>query len=156
MLAKWNPFSTNTHDGIARSGGQMPVFDDLFREADRLFESAFSTPAIAYGLPAADIYETQDELTLRMDLPGHDPKNIDIQVEGDTLTVRSQRDEGQVKGAKWFRSERAQGQFARSFVLPSTVDASKCDASFQHGVLTLTLPKREEAKPRSISVKVNS
>ena len=157
MLTKWNPFSSNgngSNGGIARSASQMPVFDELFREADRLFEGSFSNPAIAYGLPAADIYETQDELTLRMDLPGHDPKNIDIQVEGDTLTIRAQRDEGQVK-ARWLRQERAQGQFARSFVLPSTVDGAKCDASFQHGVLTVTLPKREEAKPRSITVKVN-
>ena len=151
MLTKWNPFTSNTSNGgIARSAAQRPVFDELFREADRLFESA----AAAYGMPAADIFETPDELTLRMDLPGHDPKNIDIQIEGDTLTVRSQRDEGQVK-AKWFRQERVHGQFARSFVLPSTVDGSKCDASFQHGVLTLTLPKREESKPRSITVKVN-
>lgn len=150
MLAKWNPFANG---GIARSAPQMPVFDDLFRE----FESAFSQPT-SWGVSAfapADIYETQDELVMRLDLPGHDPKAIDIQVEGDVLTLRSQRNEEPQK-AQWLRHERPQGQFARSFVLPNTVEAGKCEARFEHGVLTLTLPKREEAKPRSITVKVQS
>jgi len=149
MLAKWNPFN----GGIARSTSQMPVFDDFFREADRLFEGAFNPGYTA--LPAADVYETQDELCLRMDLPGYDPSNIDIKVEGDLLTVSAQRSEPEKKWT-WSRRERMQGQVARSFVLPNTVDAAKCDASFQHGVLTLTLPKREESKPRSITVKVQS
>lgn len=152
MLTKWNPFANGASHALNARG---VLFDELFREADRAFESAFTAPTTAHGLPAADVWETEAELTLRVDLPGHDPKNIDVQVEGDVLTVRSQRDEGQPK-ARWLRQERAQGQFARSFVLPSSVDGSRCDASFQHGVLTLSLPKREESKPRSITVKVNS
>jgi HSP20 family protein len=148
MLTKWNPLTSN--GGIARSASQAPVFDPLFREADRLFESAFA------GLPAADICETADELVLTLDVPGHNPDSVNIQIEGDLLTVQTQRPLAEKQGATWLRRERAYGQVARSFVLPNTVDATRCEASCQHGVLTLTLPKREEAKPRSITVKVSA
>jgi HSP20 family protein len=151
MLTKWNPLANG---GIARSASQMPVFEDLFRETDRLFESAFAAPA--FVAPAADIYETADALVLKLDLPGHDPKGVDIQIEGDLLTVQTQRTEAQGGSETWLRRERSHGRVARSFVLPNTVDTAKCEASYEHGVLTLTLPKREEAKPRSITVKVNS
>ena len=146
MLAKLNPFSNR---GIARPVTQVPVFDELFREADRVFDGS-----LAY--PAADIYETADGLVLTLDVPGCDPKALDIQVEGDVLTVQAQRQAGPVSRGTWLRQERALERIARSFVLPNTVDASKCEATCAHGVLTLSLPKREEAKPRSISVKVHS
>jgi HSP20 family protein len=137
----------------------MPVFDELFREADRLLDGTLTYPAgwaRNIGAPPADIYETQDQLVLKMDLPGFDPKTLNIQVEGDVLTVRARRPEQQPHNGNWLRQERTLEQVARSFVLPNTVDASKCEASCEHGVLTLTLPKREEAKPRSITVKVQS
>ena len=155
MLAKWTPFANG---GIARST-RMPVFDELFREADRLLDGTLTYPAgwvRNTGAPAADIYETQDQLVLKMDLPGFDPKALNIQVEGDVLTVEAQHPGQQPHNGTWLRQERALEQVARSFVLPSTVDASKCEASCEHGVLTLTLPKREESKPRSITVKVQS
>ncbi len=151
MLTRWNPFNPS---GLARPATQMPVFDDFFREADRLFDGAFNSLGTLNAFPPADVYETQDEVCLRMDLPGYDPNDIHIQVEGDLLTVTARRSEPEQKWA-WARRERVQGEVARSFVLPSTVDAAKCEAGFQHGVLTLTLPKREEAKPRTITVKVN-
>jgi len=155
MLAKWNPFANG---GIERPASQMPGVDDLFREADRLFEGTLAFPSgwnRNAGFPPADIYETQDELVLKMDLPGYDPKTVDVQVEADVLTVTAERTEQAPGKAGWLRRERPHGKFARSFVLPSSVDASKCEANAQHGVLTLTLPKREETKPRSIAVKVN-
>ena len=153
MLAKWNPFASG---GIARSASQMPVFDDLFTEADSLLKSAFSLPT-GWGTlpwPPTDIRETPETLMLTMDLPGYDPKQLSIQIEGDLLTVRSHREEHGHGGA-WLRRERAT-EVARSFVLPSTVDGSKCEARLEHGVLTLTLPKREEARPRTVTVQVQS
>lgn len=155
MLAKWNPFANS---GIARSSSALPGFDDLFTEADRLFESAFAYPyasALA-GAPAADIVETADELLLTLDLPGFDPKAMEVKIEGDLLTVSAQRSEATHEKWRWLRKERAQLQVARSFVLPPGVDTSRCEAHYEHGVLTLTLPRREEAKPKSISVKVKS
>ncbi|MBL8955042.1 MAG: Hsp20/alpha crystallin family protein [Myxococcaceae bacterium] len=136
MLTKWTPF-------------EAELVPTLFREADRLFEGAVG------AAPPADIYETNDELRLRIDLPGYDPKNMNVEVENDVLTVTAQRSEAPQKWV-WSRRERAQGQVARSFVLPRTVDAARCEAEFEHGVLTLTLPKREESKPRSITVKVQA
>jgi len=75
-------------------------------------------------------------------------------VEGDVLTVRAAREEPRRSAGSWLRRERAVGQVARSFVLPATVDGARCSATYEHGVLTLTLPKREEAKPRTITVQV--
>jgi HSP20 family protein len=156
MLVKWNPLANG---GIARSAAPVSDFDDLFREADRLFSGRFTSPsawANGIGFPPADIHETQDEMVLTMDLPGYDPKLLDIQVEGDVLTVRAQRNAQRPEGANWLRQERQYGQIARSFVLPGTVDATKCAASCEHGVLTVTLPKHEASKPRSIAVTVKS
>ena len=90
-----------------------------------------------------------------MDLPGYDPKSLDVQIEGDVLTLRAERPEPSTKGT-WLSRERLSGRIARSFVLPHTIDGSKCQARCEHGVLTVTLPKREEAKPRSIAVTVSS
>lgn len=154
MLTKWNPFANR---GLARPVTQVPVFDELFREADRLFDGTFTSPTGWAGVtPAADIYETQDQLVLKMDVPGFDPKALDIKIEGDVLTVQAHRETAKKGEGSWLRQERLVEHLARSFVLPNTVDSAKCEASCEHGVLTLTLPKREEARPRSISVKVQS
>ena len=155
MLAQWNPFTPRS---ITRSSTKVPVFDELIREADRLLDGATMYPSgwSNIGVPTADIYETQDQLVLKIDVPGFDPKSLNIQVEGDVLTVQAQRAEEHAQKGQWLRQERTLEHVARSFVLPHTVDAGKCEARCEHGVLTLTLPKREEAKPRSISVKVES
>jgi HSP20 family protein len=132
-------------------------FDNLFREADRLFEGALASPAMwstAYGVAPADLRETTDEVVITMDVPGFDPKSIDIKIESDVLTVRAQRPAPTVDGT-WLRQERVKGHVARSFVLPDSVDPNKCTARCEHGVLTVTLGKREESKPRSITVQVN-
>ncbi len=155
MLAKWNPFSA--------SKVTVPVrdFDALLSDTDTLLRRAFfddGWPA-AWGwapqvaAPATDLFETESELTLKMDLPGFDPQAMNITVEGDVLTVRAER-KAERRPNELVRSERSYGQVARSFALPNTVDPSKCEARFEHGVLTLTLPKREEAKPRSVHIKV--
>lgn len=159
MLMKLNPFANG---GIARSA--TPVaggFDDLFREADRLFDGAFTSPSAwlsGPAIPPTDLEETPDAIVLTMDLPGYDPKSLDVQIEGDVLTLRAERGAQQQQQQKgtWLSRERLHGRLARSFVLPHTIEPSKCEARFEHGVLTVTLPKREEAKPRSIAVTVKS
>jgi len=155
MLAKWTPFSNDTQPTSALA----PVLDSFFK--DPFFsELSFTAPwraVSALGMPQTDILETESELQLRVDLPGHDPKSIQVKLEGDTLTLQSERQaESQQKGSNYLRTERTFGAFARSFVLPSTVDGSKCQAAYEHGVLTLTMPKREEAKPRAIEIQVRS
>lgn len=145
MLTLWR----NTH----------PTFAALSREVDRLMNDVATPSAGAwagYGLtPAADILESEAGFKVVLDLPGHDAKAIQIQVENDTLTVQSERKYAEpAKDEAVHRSERAHGTFFRSFSLPATVDGTKVAAQYENGVLTVTLPKREEAKPRTIQVSV--
>ena len=142
MLTRWNPFEMS-------NGAVALGFDQLFRDL------AVTPSGSRELLPAADIHETAEGITLQVDLPGHDAKSIEVKVENDILTFKSERKPEQPpkEGAK--RLERSFGVFSRSFVLPRTVDASKVEARYENGVLTLTLPRREETKPRVVAVKVN-
>jgi HSP20 family protein len=125
---------------------------------DRLMNDLVAPRAGAwsYGLaPAADVLETEAEYRVVLDLPGHDPAAIQLQVENDTLTIQSERKQPALaKGEAAHRSERAFGTSFRSFKLPKGVDAARVEARYEHGVLTVVLPKREEAKPRTVSVQV--
>lgn len=107
--------------------------------------------------PAVDIFENPNhEIVLKAELPGLTREDIDIRVENHTLTLRGERKhDTEVKQEHYHRVERAYGSFVRTFSLPTTVDTEKVAASFQDGVLTISLPLREEAKPRQIQVKVN-
>src|SRR6202048_3211231 len=105
--------------------------------------------------PAVDIYETEHELVVKADLPEVDPKDLDIRVENNILTIRGERKfEKNVNQDNYLRVERAYGSFARSFTLANTVNAEAIKADYQNGVLTLTIPKKEEAKPKQIKVNV--
>jgi HSP20 family protein len=107
-------------------------------------------------LPPVDIYETASkEIVLKAELPGLKRDAIDLTVENNTLTIRGQRqpEEG-TADAQFHRSERVFGPFTRSFTLPNTVDAGRVKAEYRDGVLTVRLPRREEAKPRQIAVDV--
>lgn len=108
-------------------------------------------------IPAVDIFENdKHELVLRAELPGIDRSDIDLRVENNMLTLRGERKrEKEVRDEQYHRVERLYGTFSRSFTLPSTVDAGNVSADYRDGVLTVVLPKREEAKPRQIQVKVN-
>jgi HSP20 family protein len=134
------------------------AFAALSREVDRLMNDIAAPGAgwTGYGLsPAADVFETEGAFQVVLDLPGHDPKAIQIRVENQTLTVQSERKHGEpAKDAAVHRGERPYGTFFRSFALPSTLDAAKVEARYEQGVLTVVLPKREEAKPRTIQVDV--
>ena len=108
-------------------------------------------------MPPVDIYENdQHEIVLKAELPGITREDIDLRVENNTLTIRGERKRQQeAKQENYHRVERLYGSFSRSFSLPSTVNTEKVRAEFRDGVLTVTLPAREEAKPRQIQVQVN-
>lgn len=125
----------------------------------RLFQDTvsrlLSEPASRPWAPSVDILETENELLLKADLPGVEMKDVDIQLENGTLTLRGERKfESEKKDGGYHRIERSYGSFARSFTLPETVDAETVKADYKNGVLTVTLPKKELAKPRQIRVEV--
>ena len=107
--------------------------------------------------PAVDIYETENELVIKADLPDVNPQNLDIRVENNILTIRGERKfESKVNEDNYLRVERAYGSFSRSFSLANSVKTDDIKAEYQNGVLTLSLPKREEAKPKKIKVTVGT
>src|ERR1700678_2663883 len=107
--------------------------------------------------PAVDIVETENELILKADVPGVELKDIDIQLENGTLTVKGERKfEKEEKNKGFHRMERSYGSFVRIFTVPDTVDAEQVKAGYEAGVLTITLPKKEIAKPRAIKVQISN
>lgn len=128
---------------------------------NRLFNESFRThgeeSALTSWAPAVDIYETGNELVVKADLPDVNEKDIDVRVENNLLTIRGERKfEKSVSEENFLRVERTYGTFSRSFSLPNTVNAEKIAAEYENGVLTVTLPKREESKPRQVKVMVNA
>jgi HSP20 family protein len=116
----------------------------------------FGFAAADTWVPAVDIYQTGDkELVLKAELPEMSREDIDITVENGTLTIKGEKKlAGDVSQEQFHHIERRYGQFSRSFSLPQTVDTAKVSAEYKHGVLTVRLPLREEAKPRQIKVDV--
>lgn len=105
--------------------------------------------------PSVDIYETENELVLKADLPDVKLEDIEVRVENQTLTLKGERkfeEDSSVRG--YHRIERSYGNFTRSFSVPSTVDPEKVAAEFKNGVLTVKLPKKEAAKPRQVKIEV--
>jgi HSP20 family protein len=145
-IVRFDPFRelSQMQDRINR------IFGDAYRGRD--------DEALSRGdwTPAVDIFENgQHEIVIKAELPGLKREDIDIRVENSTLTLRGERKhDSDVKQENYHRVERAYGAFSRSFALPSTVNAEKVSAVFNDGVLTITLPMREEAKPRQIQVAV--
>ena len=145
-LTRFEPFAVagNLQDQINR------VFNDVLGRGSE--ESNLTTWA-----PAVDIFETEHELVVKADLPDIDPKDLDIRVENNILTIRGERKfEKKVDQDNYLRVERAYGSFARSFSLANTVNSEAIKADYQNGVLTLSIPKREEAKPKQIKVNVGT
>ncbi len=105
--------------------------------------------------PAVDIYEQGNDIVLKAELPGVDPKDVDIRLENNVLSLRGQRRlETEVKKESYHRVERSYGSFSRSFTLPSVVDQAAIKAEVKDGILKLVLPKREEAKPKQIEIAI--
>jgi len=132
----------------------------LQNQINRLFNEAFDRSeegSLTPWAPAVDIYETEQELVVKADLPDVKPEDLDIRVENNVLTIRGERKfEKKVSEDKYLRVERAYGSFSRSFSLASTVNTEAIKADYKDGVLTLTIPKREEAKPKQIKVQVGT
>jgi HSP20 family protein len=107
--------------------------------------------------PCVDIYETENELVVKADLPDVNPQDLDIRVENNILTIRGERNfEDKANEDNYLRIERTYGSFSRSFSLASSVNSEAIKADYQNGVLTLSIPKREEAKPKQIKVNVGT
>jgi HSP20 family protein len=139
-----------------------PVRDMVsLREAmDRLFEDSFVrprswlSPVEGVSTLALDVLENDDDVTVRASVPGLKPEDIEISVRGETLTIKGEtKDEKEEKSGNYHLRERRYGAFQRSIVLPTLVNADKAQAEFEQGVLTLTLPKVEAVKPKSIKIK---
>ncbi|ABS28677.1 heat shock protein Hsp20 [Anaeromyxobacter sp. Fw109-5] len=143
MPTRWEPFRD-----LAR-------FQD---EMNRLFDDrGYRTGESVGWTPPCDIFEDEEGLALRFDLAGVDPKDVDIRFENGVLTLRGERKlEHEDKRDNYHRIELAYGTFTRSFSLPGTVDAEKIRADAKNGLLTVHLPKRAEARPRAIQVKVGA
>ncbi|MGB7590952.1 MAG: Hsp20/alpha crystallin family protein [Terriglobia bacterium] len=139
-------------------------FRDLLtsqREYVRLLKEAFSPMSgetevsTRSWAPPVDIYETEDAIVLKAELPGIDPKDVEVRVEDNTLYLKGERNyEKDVNEQNYHRIERSYGSFARSFSLPNSISAEKVKAEYKDGLLTLTMPKREEAKPKTIKIDV--
>jgi len=129
-------------------------FNRLFNES---FRNSGQESALTTWAPAVDIYETPNELVVKADLPDVNEKDIDVRVENNLLTIRGERKfEKSVSEENFLRVERTYGSFSRSFSLPNTLNAEAIAAEYKNGVLTVTLPKREETKPRQVKVNVTS
>jgi HSP20 family protein len=130
----------------------MPAMRHLQDTIGRFFTDPGSRP----WTPAVDILETENELLLKMDAPEIRLEDVEIRLENDTLTLKGERKFEQPQGKGYHRIERPYGTFARSFTLPNTVDTEKVRADYRQGVLTITLPKKEVAKPRTIRVEITN
>jgi|SRR4029434_10095572 len=141
-LVRWKPLSD---------------FTSLQNQMNRLFESTLLGWPVESGtrtwMPPADIHETDNELVVTADLPGIDPKSVDVRVENNVLSITGERKfEEAAENGNVHRVERMYGAFARSFTLSTPVDTEKIQANYKDGVLKITLPKAERAKPKRIAI----
>jgi HSP20 family protein len=146
-IVRWEPFRdlVTTQREFNRLFGE--TFKGLFGDEE------LSTRTWA---PPVDIFENENSLVLKADVPGVDPRDVEIKVENGMLYLHGERKfEKEVKEENYHRVERSYGSFARSFSLPSSIDAEKVTAEYKDGQLVLTMPKREEAKPKTIKISVS-
>jgi len=144
-ITRWAPVNTlaKFQDELSR----------LFEEP--VFRGLHATASLTAWTPAVDIFETEHELVLKAELPDVQEKDIDVRVENNTLTLSGERKfEKEFSEENALRTERYYGTFSRTFTLPNTVKLEGIEAQYKNGVLTVKLPKREEAKPKQIKVEV--
>ena len=147
-LVRWEPF----RELLTAQDRFNQLFNQTFTQGLPQSEEDLSNRVWA---PAVDIYETEQNLVLKVDLPGINPDDVEVRVENQTLFIRGERKfEKDVKEGNYHRVERTYGNFARSFTLPNTVSPESVTAEYKDGILTLTLAKREEAKPKTIKIQV--
>jgi HSP20 family protein len=153
-LNRWNPTRELTN--------WSPDLSTMQREINRLFDNFFrggvqddGTFGISYWSPAVDIAEHDNEFIVKVELPGVSKDDVKITLGSNVLTIHGEKKQDrETKDDNYHRTERMYGSFQRSFTLPSTVRGDKIDAVYKDGILTVTLPKAEEAKPKQIEVKV--
>ncbi len=143
-ITRWDPFH-----GLS----------SLQEQVNLLFESNLparsDNSALTAWAPAVDIYETENELVIKADLPEVEEKDLDVRVENNMLTIRGERQfEQKVNEDNYLRIERTYGSFSRSFSLPNTVNTEAIKAEYKNGVLSIELPKRAESKPKQVKVSV--
>ena len=154
-VMRWSPFDQGLEAWIGTR-----ELGDIQSDVSRLFDnfagrSAQSGIPEGAWVPAADMYETKDELVIKIDMPGMSEKDVQLSIDGDLLTLKGQRLEAQdVKPEQYFRGERWAGRVERVFQLSVPVEADKVRASYREGVLTVTLPKVEAVKPKEIKIDV--
>jgi HSP20 family protein len=150
-IVRFRPFSQSMED---------PFRDvtDMQGQMNRLFDNLLGRPSPMAGMerlwaPAVDMYETRDELVMAAELPGLNQKDIHLSITGDMLTIRGERQRAQdVATDNYYRGERWWGKFERTLPLPMPVESGKVKASYRDGVLTVTLPKADEIKPKEIKI----
>jgi len=153
-IVKWQPFR-----GL-REGDPFAQIPPLREEMDRRFSQYLrmigrEEEALVPGVwaPVVDIYETDEKMVIKAELPGLKKEDIDIEVRDNTLTLKGERKfEKEIKQENYHRVERAYGSFQRSFTLPSTIKQEAIEATFKDGILEVSLPKAEEAKPKQVRI----
>src|SRR5205823_14841506 len=146
ILTRWDPFRefSTLQDRMNR------LFRDSYGEGQEALTSSTFAPPV-------DVYEDEHSITLKIEVPGIDEKDIDVRIENNTLTVHGERKfEKEEKEENFRRVERQYGSFTRSFTLPNTVDPEQVNATYNKGVLKVNLAKKAEAKPKQIKVNVGS
>lgn len=155
MLTKWYPRSVTLRawDPVDELAGFRRLFDEPFLSPPQ--SCSCTAPLGTEWRPLVDVVETKEQTLLKVEIPGVKPADFAISIENDTLTVKGERrQEVEATEEGYTRMERAYGTFQRSMILPPTVDADKVKATYRDGVLEIQLPKKEEAKPKSIQVEV--
>jgi HSP20 family protein len=143
-LVRWEPFRemTSLRDAMDR------LFEDSFVRPPRLW------PGIGEWELPIDMHQTANDVIVKTSLPGFKPEEVDISVSGDTLTIKGEhKEEEEIKEENYFYKERRYGKLSRSVLIPVQVKSDKAEAVFEDGILTLTMPKAEEVKPKQIKVK---
>ena len=144
-LIRWNPWN----ELVSLRERMNRVFDDSLFRSDRR-EDSF---AMGTWSPAVDMFEKDDTVVIKAELPGLDKKDVSLDLQNGVLTLKGERKyENEVKEENYYRREMSCGKFIRSFTLPADVDADKIKAEFQNGLLTVEVPKPEEHKPKQIKV----
>ena len=151
LLTRWEPFR------------EFSTMQDRINRMNRLFRESYSPEDPEEALtttsfaPPVDIYEDEHNITLKLEVPGIDEKDIDVRIEGNTLTVHGERKiEKEEKEENFRRVERQYGSFTRSFTLHSSIDTGQVSANYEKGLLKIKLAKKAEAKPKQIKVNVGS
>ncbi len=149
-LTRWNPRREMALNDPFRSIEQM--FDEMW--PSRWFGNGESSNVMLH--PAMDVIENESDVTIRLDLPGMKTEDVNVELENGVLTVSGEiGDTIEKKDDRYHYRERSYGSFQRSVRLPNTLDYDKCDAHFENGVLTITLPKLPQAQPKQINIKTN-